>query len=146
MLKIHPPAMSEVTFSHSIKPDDTPIRGNLMDSGDANVDRETEDAVYRQLDRGNQAAWCGLIVFAEWRGYKRQTSLWGCSYASEEKLLEDLLPDLREEAYAELCIGIEEGLAELADRIEVVDAVAPCAECGKIAHESYCSQPGSDES
>jgi hypothetical protein len=76
-----------------------PVRGNVMVSGDARVDREVEDAVLEQLDAGNLAAWCyaaevtiGLSDDGEmpprggshvWIG---RDSIGGMSYGSEEQI------------------------------------------------------------
>jgi hypothetical protein len=118
MVKIKLPEQTDVEFSTRILPDDTDPRGNIMASGDDAADREAEDDVIRQLNDGNVAAWCGIVVHAEWRGFQAVASIWGCSYASEEDALAEAEAfALREEAFDSLCRKISESIAKLADRL-----------------------------
>lgn len=45
-----------------VHPEDIPIRGNAMASGDDDVDREVEDAIIADLANGNEWAWCTVEV------------------------------------------------------------------------------------
>lgn len=91
-----------VEVNRRIEPEDIPVRGNVMSSGDDRADREAEDAVLEQLDQGNTAAWCYAVAEVTiglsddgrmpprsgahvWTG---RDTLGGCSYASEEELWE----------------------------------------------------------
>lgn len=62
-----------IRYSVTLEPEDIPIEGNAMASGDSEVDRETETWIRDQLDRGNIAAWCVAIVRAwiEIDGFRR---------------------------------------------------------------------------
>ena len=123
MVKVKLPEISEVTFASAIEPDDTDPRGNVMASGDDAVDREAEDDVIRQVNAGNVAAWCGLVVRAEWRGFQGVASIWGCSYASEEECLaSDYASDLRSDAFDALCCAVSRSIANVADRLSCEEA------------------------
>ncbi len=123
MVKIKLPEQSDVEFSATIEPDDTPVRGNFMATEDPEQDRAAEDEVIRRLDSGDVSAWCGLVVRAEWRGFKGVASLWGCSYASEDELLaSDYMSALRDEAFDALCREVSDSVAKLADRLTCEEA------------------------
>lgn len=65
-------------------PEDMPFVGNCMASGDDAVDREAEKWIRRQLDGGNDWAWCRVEVRGTWRGLEAVDHLGGCSYKSAE--------------------------------------------------------------
>jgi hypothetical protein len=79
---------ADVTIHVSCEPEQEPVRGNAMASGDAAVDRETEDAIIAELDRGNEWAWGTVTVRVTWtapsgREYHGDDHLGCCSYADE---------------------------------------------------------------
>jgi len=65
-------------------PEDTPIEGNAMASGDDAVDKETEQWIHDQLERYNEWAWCCAKVVVYWKGFRASDTLGCCSYKSEE--------------------------------------------------------------
>lgn len=74
---------SEVDFERSTEPDDTPIEGNVLASGDAKLDQEAEREVLERLQNDDHSAWCGVVVRARWTSaagvtYEGRASLWGC--------------------------------------------------------------------
>lgn len=87
----------EIKYAVRLEPEDTPVRGNAMASGDPNVDRDTEAWTLSELDRGNLGAWCVAIVTAtleiDGRTFKGEAALGCCSYASEEECIRDMLSD-----------------------------------------------------
>lgn len=101
-----------VIYTHKIEPEDLPVKGNVQASGDDEEDRKAELWVSDQLDSGNVAAWCHVVVTASALGVSASTSLSGCSYDSVETLNQDLLPELQEEAFTNLCHEIQR-LADL---------------------------------
>ena len=64
-------------------PEDTSVRGNAMASGDDVADRECEDSILRDLENGNEWAWCIVKVTVAWKGWRGTDYLGACSYASE---------------------------------------------------------------
>ena len=84
-MKFKPLTEADVEFTIECLPEDVPVRGNAMASGDPEVDKETEDYILDQLERGNEWAWCCVRVAAHWENFHGDDYLWGCSYASEEE-------------------------------------------------------------
>ena len=74
-------ALAEITLT--IEPEDVPIEGNAS-AIDEDTDRETVTWIRDQLDRGNEWAWCTVIVRARYAGLEGGDSLGCCSYESEE--------------------------------------------------------------
>ena len=64
-------------------PEDMSIRGNCMASGDDKVDEDCALEIERQLNAGNEWAWCQVKVEARWNGLRGVDYLGGCSYASK---------------------------------------------------------------
>lgn len=88
-------------------PEDVPIRGNALASGDPELDREHEDDLIAELDGGNEWAWCRVEVTARlfWldTDYSATVHLGACSYASEEDFVAcNYYEDLKKEAIDEL--------------------------------------------
>lgn len=87
---------SEVKFEKLLKtieyrieclPEDTEIRGNLIESDDKEADREDENKVIEDLNNGNQWAWCIVRVIASVPSIPELTCddyLGACSYQSEK--------------------------------------------------------------
>jgi len=67
-----------------VRQDDIPIRGNVLVSGDDEIDRLAEDDVVRQLSEGNVWAWCCITVRATWGPLVGEDHLGACSYANLE--------------------------------------------------------------
>jgi hypothetical protein len=96
-------------YSLEVSQDETPVRGNAMASGDADDDREVEDAILNRLDGGDVWAWAFVTVAArlpagpkqpDWVG---KASLGGCSYKDEEEFRrDDYCSQLEHEAFEDL--------------------------------------------
>lgn len=104
----------QIKYEIEIEPDDLPIEGNALASGDPEADRAAEREIYAQLQRGNVAAWAIVKVTARidvgehtFRGW---AVLGGCSYASETELRRAVVEefDLMAEARADLIARISE--------------------------------------
>lgn len=64
-------------------PDDVPVRGNAS-AIDEETDRETEADIARQLDSGNEWAWCCVhVTLTLGTGLSADSYLGACSYSSE---------------------------------------------------------------
>jgi hypothetical protein len=79
---------SEVTFETKVEPDDTPVRGNAMASGDDEFDRETEDGILKSLRSENHYAWCIITIEARWEGFVGSSVLGGNSLKSDADVAE----------------------------------------------------------
>src|SRR5687768_1674990 len=78
---------SGVAYTLEIEPEDIPIRGNAMASGDPAVDRKAEDWIRRQLNTGNQWAWCQVKVTASKGEHQGCDYLGACSYKDTKGFL-----------------------------------------------------------
>ncbi len=104
----------ELVIQEEIEQEDIPFVGNAMASGDSEVDRETEEWIRSELEQGNQAAWCQVVVHAKFfygpypgeEVASGMDSLGGSSYASERELWRDLGPGMRENATREAVEGL----------------------------------------
>lgn len=114
---------SDVTITVTCEPEDMPVRGNVMSSGDEAFDKECEDKVIADLEGGNEWAWCVAHVKAIWtapsgRRYEGDVYLGGCSYDSEEDFVGpsggDYFADLKAEAIDSLNAKIEAMREDLA--------------------------------
>lgn len=98
----------EIRYDLKVEPEDLSLEGNVMASGDEETDRQAVAEVQRQLDAGNEWAWCCVIVTASWNGFSGSAVLGACSYASEADFrASDYFADLRNEATDELAANIE---------------------------------------
>jgi hypothetical protein len=96
---------SRITYTLEIEPEDTPIRGHAMASGDDASDRETEDWIIAELNRGNEWAWCVVKVTARYPGlaFEGTDYLGTCSYRNEADFKADgYWGDMQEQARADL--------------------------------------------
>lgn len=88
-----------------VREDHISVRGNLIASGDSAVDTQCEDEVLARLAKGDQWAWCCVIISATVGEFTGMASLGGCSYINEEDfkkdgyyetLVDDAILDLRD--------------------------------------------------
>lgn len=73
----------EASIVVTVMPEDIPLRGNCLASGDAAEDEACAVELERQLESGNEWAWCQVKVEAFWNGLRGVDYLGACSYASE---------------------------------------------------------------
>ena len=106
---------SLVTYKITPLPEDMPIRGNLIVSGDPEQDRKDEDSVIADLDSGNDWAWCCVEVKCEYRNFSASVYLGGVSCKSEKDFKRggDYYDDMKLEAFSELCEKLETAIKEL---------------------------------
>lgn len=113
----------EVMFILSIEPEDAPVRGNALASGDDAADRACEDEIIARLDSGDNWAWCTVAVTARWASVAATEYLGCCSYADEK--------DFRQEGgyYEQLCDGALDRLnADIAARAAEIERLTERAE------------------
>jgi len=64
------------------------VRGNVS-AIDSETDKAAEDQIFKQLESGNQWAWCSVEVYAVYRGLRGDSDYLGCcSYPSEASFRE----------------------------------------------------------
>jgi len=115
-----PLSAHEVKFLVECLPEDTPVRGNAMASGDDSIDRATEENILSQLDEGNDWAWCCVKVTAIWNGLHGEDYLGCCSYESREDFeASTYCYDMKEEALANLNRRIAEHVSTLEPVIQI---------------------------
>lgn len=95
--------LSGITFSIDVKPEDTPVRGNVLASGNEALNKAAEDEVLEELANDNIWAWCIVTVKAELDGHEASDVMGGCSYTSEEDFRKcDCFNDMKMSAALEL--------------------------------------------
>ena len=75
-------SLEEIDWEIDCLPEDTPVRGNLVVSGDDDQDEADEDKVIEDLEH-NPWAWCCVRVTGRWMGLEASDFLGCCSYESE---------------------------------------------------------------
>lgn len=105
-MKLRRVTEAEVEISIRCEPEELPYVG-FCSRIDPVIDRRTEARIRRQLERGNDWAWCSVVVTAAWKGFTGHSYLGGCSYRSEAEfcqaggyyldLKKDALNDLNRE-------------------------------------------------
>lgn len=103
--------MRRVTYTIEVHPEDIPVRGNAMSSGDNELDREVEDAILARLAQGEEWAWCTVEVIAHWGEHTGSAFLGGCSYKDKADFITD--SDYYDDMCAEARSELEKGLRAL---------------------------------
>lgn len=109
--------MNDVTYTIEIEPDDTPVRGNALASGDAAVDKECEDGILERLERGDIWAWALVKVMAQvyvgGHVFTGKAYLGCCSYENEAEFKhpDDYYPQLCQEARVDLLEQLQGAVA-----------------------------------
>lgn len=97
-----------VKYTFLAEPEDVPVRGNVMASGDDAADKAAENEVLARLERGDIYAWFVAHVIAEvevdGETYKGDAYLGGCSYADEKNFTQDggYYDDMKKDAFNDL--------------------------------------------
>lgn len=90
-----------IEYEIRIEPEEMDYHGNCS-AIDPDTDRENEQWITDQLSSGNGLAWCWVEIKATFEGYEGSDSLGGCSYKSRADLEEGLIPEMKENALANL--------------------------------------------
>lgn len=111
----------DVEFTIEAKEDYSPIRGNLIDSGDSDYDTQIENEIVDRLNSGDIWAWCSIKVTAYWNGLDSVGYLGGCSYESESDFIKNsgYYDAMCEAALADLNKQVE-SLNDLIDPLRVI--------------------------
>jgi hypothetical protein len=100
-----PSTMKNVDIDIFTRPEDTPIRGNAIASGDDEADEAYALEIEAQIEAGNPWAWTIIEVRATHRptGLTASAYLGGCSYPDEAAFKAGgYYDDMQQEALAEL--------------------------------------------
>lgn len=110
----------EVTYTLDVQPEDIPVRGNALASGDDEEDRRAEDEIIERLEAGDVWAWASVVVRAEWNGFVGRDYLGGCSYANEDDFkapggyYDDMKQQALDDLHREVRSALERALPALA--------------------------------
>lgn len=97
-----------VEYEIEVLPEDAPVRGNAIVSGDADFDRQVEDDIIERLEVGDIWAWCTVRVIARLGVLEGDAYLGCCSYADKDDFrASGYFDDLRIEALDRLRIEVE---------------------------------------
>lgn len=98
------PNSPDIEITISAEPEEIPVRGNAMASGNDADDKAVEDEIIARVESGDAWAWCTVRVRVTYRGVLSADSYLGaCSYASEKEFRNDAYyDDLVKECLAEL--------------------------------------------
>lgn len=77
---------SKIEFFIEILPEER-SRDDFFASGDDEQDRQDVAWINDQLDRGNQWAWCVVVVTGKYGPLTAKRSLGGCSYRDEKDFI-----------------------------------------------------------
>lgn len=95
--------VSDITWRVECLPDDMPVRGNAVVTGDDEEDRRIEDQIIEDME-WNEWAWCTVRVVGEWEGIEADEYLGGCSYKSKEDFCRpgEYFPDMQKEVLRQI--------------------------------------------
>lgn len=118
-MKIRKLTKDDVKFTIVVEPEDIPIRGNYMVSGDDAADKEAEDEVIKDFNNGNVWAWCTIRVKAHWGSFSGSDLLGGCSYKDEQDFKDDIYyEDMKKGALEDLNEQIQKTFDEILTLVE----------------------------
>jgi hypothetical protein len=75
--------LTDVTWTLKAEQEHVPVRGNALASGNDAEDKKCENAIWRDLERGNEWAWCCAVVTGHFKGLQASSCLGCCSYKNE---------------------------------------------------------------
>lgn len=109
-----PVPADEVEYEVEATVSDLPVRGNAMASDDEEFNKQVEDEIIDRLERGDEWAWCDVMVVAKWNGYEGKSSwLGGNSYKDKEDFVKNsggYYSDLCDEALRDLENNVDEDI------------------------------------
>jgi hypothetical protein len=86
---VHTETVGPVTYRLYISPEDTPVQGNALASGDDALDKEMEDEILKRLDSDDTWAWAFVTVEACIGEFAEADSLGCCCYRDTADFLDD---------------------------------------------------------
>lgn len=77
---------ADIDIELTSSPEETPILGNAIASGNEAADCEVEEGIRHALEEGNEWAWCSVRVKGTYKGIlEAEDHLGCCSYGNEEE-------------------------------------------------------------
>jgi len=95
---------NDITVLVTAFPEEIPVKGNAMCSGDEDFDQKVESEILERLEQDDLWAWATVCVTAEWEGLKETEHLGCCCYADEEEFRQEggYFDEMVEEALSNL--------------------------------------------
>ena len=78
---------TNIEYRMYISPNDIPVRGNAMSSGDNQADKRYEDEILARLDRGDTWAWASVEMQARQGSAIGRDYLGGCCYENTKEFI-----------------------------------------------------------
>ena len=75
---------NDITILVTAHPEEIPVQGNAICSGDEDFDHQVESEILERLEQDDVWAWATVCVSAEWEAVKEKEYLGCCCYESEE--------------------------------------------------------------
>lgn len=75
---------NDITVLVTAHPEEIPVKGNAICSGDEDFDRQVESEIMKRLEHDDVWAWATVSVAVNWQGLKENEYLGCCCYESEE--------------------------------------------------------------
>ena len=75
---------NDITVVVTAFPEEIPVKGNAICSGDEAFDRGVESDIVKRLEMGDIWAWATVCVTGSWEGLTMNQYLGCCCYESEE--------------------------------------------------------------
>ena len=94
----------EIQIRIAVLPEEIPVKGNAICSGDEDFDHQVETEILKRLEQDDVWAWATVRVTAEWEGLKEAEYLGCCCYADEEEFRQEggYFDEMVDEALANL--------------------------------------------
>lgn len=117
MIKLRKLTSSDVIFALECLPEDTPIEGNVIATGNDAADHAAEQETRAELNAGNGWAWCCAKVTCSWKSFSAVEYLGCCSYDSENAFRTD---PYFEQMCAEALDALNAQLREIAENLSAL--------------------------
>lgn len=75
---------NDITIIVTALPEEIPVKGNAICSGDENFDQLVEHEILSRLEQDDVWAWATVAVSVTWNGHEATEYLGCCSYDDEE--------------------------------------------------------------
>lgn len=121
-----------VVYRLIVYQDETPVRGNVIASGDDAADKAIEDEILERLSRDDVWAWATVEMRAECGGFVGRDFLGCCSYRDEAEFKADAyFQDMQKCAFDDLLRALQAAVSDgnrarkLHAKLDALKAQAP---------------------
>jgi hypothetical protein len=100
----------EIQIRITVLPEEIPVKGNAICSGDEDFDQQVEAEILERLAQDDLWAWATVSVTAEWEGMEEANYLGCCCYANEEEFRQEggYFDDMVQEAVSNLNLRLRD--------------------------------------